>query len=211
MHVQSFLWPVRLHYITLFIFITLRGHIFPLLGVYTLRGHIFPLLGVYLLLCSVSPIAFGCFGLHYVQNTPIVTLQNNQQYSVSFMFEHDNPGGTYTCFLRDGESCPPVTNNTDCDEGQNITFTNLNPGLWFNCGVRCRFGNTLRTISRSFATPSQPVDCNAMLINDGISFFNYTMEGNATTCFMWSSSGDPTGFECRIDDGTPFECKFSSA
>ncbi len=159
----------------------------------------------------MSPTAFGCFGLHYVQNTPIVTLQTNQQYSVSFMFEHDNPGGTYTCFLRDGESCPPVTNNTDCDEGQNITFTNLNPGVWFNCGVRCRFGNTLRTISRSFATPSQPVDCNAMLINDGISFLNYTMEGNATTCFMWSSSGSPSGFECRIDDGTPFDCKSSSA
>ncbi len=160
--------------------------------------------------CSVScPIAFSCNGLRFVQNTPTITIQVNLQYTVTFQFEYDNPGGTYTCFVRDSErSCLPVTNTSACDEGQSMSFTDLDPGVWFTCGTRCQSGGTIRTLSRSFSTPTQQDDCNAMLINDGISFFNYTMEGNATTCFMWSSSGTPSGFLCRIDDGTEFSCKF---
>ncbi len=38
------------------VYITLRGHIFPLLGVYTLRGHIIPLLGVYTLRGHIIPL-----------------------------------------------------------------------------------------------------------------------------------------------------------
>ena len=93
-----------------------------------------------------------------------------------------------------------------CQQMQTVTFTGLQPGVWFSCGVRCRFGGIQRQITRSFPTPVAPIDCDPLLINDGFSFVNYTTDGDATTCFEWSSSGNPTGFECRIDSGMPFSC-----
>lgn len=127
-------------------------------------------------------------------------------YTVTFHFSHGNPGGTFICFVRDLERCPVWRQEVSCEQLTNITFTGLLPGVWFSCGVRCSQGGIQRQITRSFPTPLVPTDCDPRLINDGISFVNYTISGDATTCFEWASSGSATEFECRIDSGMPFSC-----
>ena len=154
------------------------------------------------------PPAFEGTELRWIWSSPIVVQQpDTPNYTVTFHFRHDYPDGRCTCFVRDLERCPVMQQEVTCQQLQNITFTGLLPGVWFSCGVRCRLGSIQRQITRSFPTPSMPVDCEPRLINDGISFVNYTTINDATTCFEWASSGSPTGFECRIDSGIPFPCK----
>ncbi len=153
-------------------------------------------------------IAFSCDSLRFASDTPILALQPDGNYTLTFVFEHGNTGGDYTCFLREQESCPRVSTEISClPSPNNITFTVLDPGVWYTCGVRCQLGNVVRSIARGIATPAADGDCVPLLINDGISFFNYTSEGNATTCFMWSSSDSPSGFQCAIDGGTSVDCE----
>lgn len=147
--------------------------------------------------------AFGCSELHFVSNSPTIIYDSgNDKFDVTFQFEHGNPGGgTYECFLRDSERCPPVVNTTVCNEGDTVTFTGLDLGVWYTCGIRCTFEGIKRSISRTFGTPSSSIGCTVNLINDGISYVDHTDDGNATTCFMWSSSFLRLfGFECSIDN-----------
>ena len=63
-------------------------------------------------------------------------------------------------------------------------------------------------ITRSFPTPAAPQDCCPYLINDGVTFTNYSTGGdNATTCLEWASSGNPEGFQCRVDAEAFHACK----
>jgi len=157
---------------------------------------------------SVSPAAFGCNSIRWIWSSPIVVQDpRTGNYTVTFHFSHGNPGGTYICFVRDLERCPVWRQEVSCEQLTNITFTGLLPGVWFSCGVRCSQGGIQRQITRSFPTPLVPTDCDPRLINDGISFVNYIINGDATTCFEWASSGSATEFECRIDSGMPFSCK----
>ena len=156
-----------------------------------------------------SPAASGCNGLHFSNNTPIVKGSLRIGTGVEFIFTHDNTDGEYTCFVSDQETCPKTTQEQECDQLQTVNFPGpLQAGVLYRVGCTCRFQGIVRTITRSFSTPAQPfADCNAYLINDGISFFNYTADGDATTCFMWTSTGSPSGFRCSIDSGTPFTCE----
>ena len=153
-----------------------------------------------------SPAASGCNGLHFSGNTPVVR-PNLTSSSVQFTFTHDNDDGEYTCFVSDQERCPQTTSEQDCDQLVPVTFNGLEAGVWYKIGCRCRFQGIVRTITRSFGAPAQSNDCNAYLVNDGISFFNYTADGDATTCFMWTSTGSPAGFSCSLDSGIPFTCE----
>ena len=140
---------------------------------------------------------------------PTGTLPPSQpNYTLTFRFSHGNSAGKYECFVRVLEKCPLTRWEHSCDQLQTVTFTNLHAGAWFSCGVRCTFGGIQRTITRSFPTPAVPEDCCPYLINDGVTFSNYSPGGgDALTCLEWASSGSPTGFQCRVDAEAFHDCK----
>ena len=165
------------------------------------------LLNPQLLLVSLSA-AFSCVSLRFIDKTPKVILPPGQSnYSLTFRFSHGNSAGKYECFVRVLEKCPLTRWEHSCDQMENVTFTNLHAGAWFSCGVRCTLGGIQRTITRSFPTPAAPQDCCPYLVDDGVTFTNYTNASEATTCFTWHSTGSPTGFQCRVDAEEFQSCK----
>ena len=66
-------------------------------------------------------------------------------FTVSFNFSHGNDGGgTYTCFLRDTDSCPHIKESMSC-QGLTVTFDNARPNVAYTCGVNCMLGSVSRT------------------------------------------------------------------
>ncbi len=109
-------------------------------------------------------IAFSCDGLRFTSDSPNLVLQPDGNYTLTFVFEHGNTGGDYTCFLREQESCPRVSTEISCLTSPNIiTFTVLGPGVWYTLGVRCQLGNVVRSIARGIATPAADGDCVPLL------------------------------------------------
>ena len=88
------------------------------------------------------------------------------------------------------------------------TFSDLKVNTEYTCGVGCKFNNVERDITRRFTTPKTVGDCSVILVNDGISFHDYSVGGTiASVTFEWSSIGSHVGFNCSVDEGTPFSCE----
>lgn len=110
-------------------------------------------------------------------------------YTLNFQFLNNNTNGNYMRFLRDSCLVVPatvymgngahqihsvsrgcvislnlvtVTSQTSCDQLQNVTFTSLDPGSQYFCGVRCKSVIIVRSIARKLTTRIE--DCVPLLI-----------------------------------------------
>ena len=147
-------------------------------------------------------------GLTFINDSPQIALNSTGNWDVWADFTSGIDGARYICILRKRTS-PYTKIRVRCDN-LSVHFTDLIPGCRYNLKIKCKVGRrTEAVIVRQIIIPANPNDCDAKFINEGVILANQTADGIATMCFMFDSTGAPSGFDCILDrQKLGMDCKY---